>query len=129
VTAARDVERWISADLAELNDVRLLVDRLTEDRGIAPRTRYRVKLALHEALTNAILHGCNRRTERVHLRIQIDDDKVMFEVDDPGVFRKPTMSRPHPETGRGLALIMGLMDDVDVRVRPDGTKIRAATHM
>lgn len=129
MTTACDVERWISADLAELQDVRTLIDRLTKDRGIAPRTLYRVKLALHEALTNAILHGCSRRTERVHVRFRIDDDKLEFEVADPGAFRKRAASTPPPETGRGLALIFGLMEDVDVQVRANGTKIRAATHM
>jgi anti-sigma regulatory factor (Ser/Thr protein kinase) len=127
VTATLDVERWVSADVAELRDVRALVDRVTRGHGIEPRTRYRVKLALHEALTNAILHGCHRRGERVHMRIKVDDDKVTFEVADPGAFREHA-ERPDPENGRGLALIFGLMDDVDVRVRADGTTIRAATH-
>jgi anti-sigma regulatory factor (Ser/Thr protein kinase) len=118
----------VTADVAELKDVRALVDRLTEEHGLDRRTRYRVRLALHEALTNAILHGSPTRSHRVRVRIHIDDDAVNFEVADRGRFRPTAVAATRPEHGRGLALVFGLMDDVSVDVGADGTTIRAATH-
>jgi anti-sigma regulatory factor (Ser/Thr protein kinase) len=129
MSAGLEVERWITADVSELKDVRALVESVTAEHGLSPRTRYRVKLALHETVTNAIVHGSTSRSQRVRVRIHIDDEAITFEVANRGRFRPaPPRSAHPPEHGRGLALVFGLMDDVSVDVTRDGTTIRAATH-
>ena len=129
MSAALDIDRWVSADVAELKDIRKLVDSLAAEHGLPPRTRYRVKLALHEALTNAIVHGCSTRSQRVHVHIHVDEYGVTFEVADPGRFKNGAVSTERPEHGRGLSLIFGLMDDVDVQAGDEGTTIRAAARL
>ena len=46
-----------SADLNRLKEARDFGERAAEEFGLPPEARYQVKLALSEAVTNAIQHG------------------------------------------------------------------------
>jgi serine/threonine-protein kinase RsbW len=83
-----------------------------------------VELALQEALTNAIRHGCRGEpTRQVQCCINVDaGGEILIVVRDPGTgFERSTIADPlAPEnilksSGRGIFLINQLMDEVDFR--------------
>lgn len=80
-------------------------------------------LAASEAAGNAIVHASG---DRVEIRWHRLADSVEIEVRDSGLFkRRPRM--PNAEGGRGIQVILALMDDVTIREgRPGrpGTVVR-----
>lgn len=86
---------------------------------------YQVKLALSEAVTNAIQHGSSSPDDPVRIFITEESGSLIFEVLDTGRF-VPRVSRrgDMPESGRGLEFMRLLMDAVDVYPGDDGTRLR-----
>jgi serine/threonine-protein kinase RsbW len=100
-----------------------VVLRCTEE-ALPPRAcRLNVPVALTEALSNAILRG-NRedRDKAVRLRATIDDQALVFEVEDEGtgfdleacVVIPREGDSVEREDGRGLFLMCSLMDRVEL---------------
>ncbi len=94
-----------------------------------------IKVAVGEACTNAIEHGCpaQRGTQMIVVRCDIADDTLIITVLDPGEgFDPATAERQHPrgtmvltERGLGMLLIESLMDEVDFSSNPgNGTQVR-----
>lgn len=116
---ARELE--IPADLAKLHDAREWASQAADDFGLHEDDRFEVKLAMSEAVTNAIIHGSGRE-DSVRIAARCDRDRLVFEVVDEG--------REHPgagpvqrlaEGGRGLDLVSMVMDEVElVRVKGGG---------
>lgn len=115
----------IPADLERLHDVRDFVDRATEGAGFDEAARYEIKLAVNEAVTNAIRHGSESRDDHVRLEITEREDELVFSVADTGLFvHRFELPRELPERGRGLNFIAELMDGLEVRPEYEGTTIR-----
>jgi anti-sigma regulatory factor (Ser/Thr protein kinase) len=86
-----------------------------------------VLLALDEAVSNAIRHG-SRGGEQVLVTVESDDEWVEMTVRDggptPRLPRLPTEPPPVLQTGgRGLWLILQLVDEVRVQRIEDGTRL------
>jgi anti-sigma regulatory factor (Ser/Thr protein kinase) len=86
-----------------------------------------VLLALDEAVSNAIRHG-SRGGEQVLVTVESDDEWVEMTVRDGG----PTPRLPHLPAepppvlqtgGRGLWLILQLVDEVRLQRIEDGTRL------
>jgi len=86
-----------------------------------------VLLALDEAVSNAIRHG-SRGGEQVQVTVESDDEWVEMTVRDGG----PTPRLPHLPAGpppvlqtggRGLWLILQLVDEVRLQRIEDGTRL------
>jgi anti-sigma regulatory factor (Ser/Thr protein kinase) len=107
LTAARRFVRE-HARAAELDDVRL-GDLL---------------IAVNEAATNALVHGC----APVALRVWRDDVELVCEIADGGCITDPLAGRRRPDCrrlhGRGLWMINQLCDLVELRSAPTGTTLR-----
>lgn len=98
-----------------------LVARHCVASGVSPRSaRFVVRVALCEALANAILYG-NREDpdKRVDVSVAVDHDAVWLEVRDEGAGFDPARvpdptdpERVSRESGRGLYLIRQLVDEV-----------------
>ena len=85
--------------------------------GYPPKDLFAVRLALHEAVTNAFQHG-NRSdaSKSIYFRYVVNSDEVLFEVEDqgpgfvpdqvPDPFTGEIRDRPH---GRGLFLMWAYM--------------------
>ncbi len=110
-----------------------VVDRIVaavRDMGCAAGKEHEVDLALREALTNAVVHGCKEDpAQTVHIWVLCDDTRgMLIVVRDSGQGFDPR-SIPSPTTGeglyashgRGVFLINELMDDV--RFTRGGTEI------
>lgn len=115
----------INADLTHLKEARDFAEQAAAEFGFDSDGRYQVKLALSEAITNAIQHGSSSPSDIVRIVVAEESGSLVFEVADNGRFvprveRRGTM----PESGRGLEFMRLMMDDVDVRPSPDGTLLR-----
>ncbi|MEA2455289.1 MAG: serine/threonine-protein kinase RsbW [Thermoleophilaceae bacterium] len=118
-------EHSIYADLARLKEARDFAERAALEYGFASDACYQVKLALSEAVTNAIQHGSSSPDDPVRIFITEESGSLIFEVLDTGRF-VPRVSRrgDMPESGRGLEFMRLLMDAVDVYPGDDGTRLR-----
>ena len=114
----------IPARLERLHDVREFVDQATAEAGFDDPSRYEIKLAVNEAVTNAIRHGSQSVEDRVDLEIADRGDELFFCVADTGLFvHRFELPRDLPERGRGLSFIAELMDGLEVRPEYEGTRI------
>ena len=92
-----------------------------------------VLLALDEAVSNAIRHG-SRAGEPVLVSVESDGDWVEMTVRDggptPRLPRLPAEAPPVLQTGgRGLWLILQLVDEVRLQRIKDGTRLTMRRHV
>ena len=95
-----------------------------------------IRLALHEALLNAIVHGHHRDPKKyVRMSVEIEEGgELTITVEDSGSGFDPTVI-PDPtagdniyrECGRGVYLIQRLMDKVEYKFQ-DGTALTMRRH-
>jgi anti-sigma regulatory factor (Ser/Thr protein kinase) len=120
-------EHSILADLRLLKEARDFAERAAADFGFDGAACYDVKLAMSEAVTNAIQHGSSSPTDPIKIGILAEGGALVFEVRDTGRFRPLVMRRGElSESGRGLEFMRVLMDEVDLRPGDGGTLMRFA---
>ena len=118
----------IPADLAALAPVRDLLAEVLERRGWSREDVWRVVLAAHEALTNAVEHGSTSGA-LVKVRFAVGRTRARMWIRDggrpggrspigPAVV--PPVGQPH---GRGRLLMEALADAVDSRASGPGTRV------
>jgi anti-sigma regulatory factor (Ser/Thr protein kinase) len=117
-------EHSISADVTRLKEARDFAERCAADFGFGEDARYQVKLAISEAVTNAIQHGSSSPSDPIRISAAEESDALVFEVADTGRFRPRVRRGALPESGRGLEFMRLMMDDVDLRAGADGTLLR-----
>jgi serine/threonine-protein kinase RsbW len=114
----------INADLVLLSEVRGWAESAARDAGLRTDDCYQVKLALSEAVANAIQHGSSQQSDLICITAFELDDSLVFEVRDTGHFANPNgASEPvgsEAERGRGLQLLALMMDEVHIASAPDG---------
>jgi serine/threonine-protein kinase RsbW len=123
-------QRHCIRTLAEMPDLlRRILDEL-EVLGYVEKDRFAVRLALEEALVNAIKHG-NRcdDSKNVRVRYQAGMDKFFVEIEDegPGFQREELPDPLDPENmerpcGRGVLLMEHYMNSV--HFNPAGNCVR-----
>jgi serine/threonine-protein kinase RsbW len=121
-------EHSISADLGRLREAREFGARAAADFGLDEDACYEVKLALSEAVTNAIQHGSSSPDASIRICAMGEPGALVLEVIDTGRF-VPRVSRRGgelSESGRGLEFMRVLMDEVDLRPGEEGTLMRFA---
>ncbi len=128
---ALDVE--IPSDVKYIEGVIELATRKCRELSIPPRKcSLNVRVALAEALSNAILRGNGDAAhKRVRLKATVSDTAVVFDVTDEGPGFDLGADRPDPTTpenltqedGRGLFLMQRLMDRVE-RFQSNGNVVR-----
>ena len=120
-------EMTIQADLSRLAEVRRFAERACRAFGFAPDVAYQVKLAMSEAVANAIEHGSTKPDDIIRLRVVEEGEALAFYVSDGGTFIDPEMVKTPDalaERGRGIGFIQLLMDEISINPSPDGTVIR-----
>jgi serine/threonine-protein kinase RsbW len=125
-------EMTIKADLSRLAEVRRFALRACRAYGFPPDVCYQVKLAMSEAVANAIEHGSTTPDDAIRLQVVHEGGALAFYVSDSGTFIEPSMVYDHDlfdERGRGLGFIELLMDDVAINPSPEGTVIRFAKRL
>jgi anti-sigma regulatory factor (Ser/Thr protein kinase) len=95
------------------------------DFGLRDDGCFQVKLAMSEAVTNAILHGSDSVRATVEITVRAETSRLVFEVSDEG--RDPATVDPIErldDGGRGLELVSMVMDEVQMTRRDGGTLLR-----
>src|SRR5919112_748103 len=120
-------EHSMEADLGLLKEARDFAARAAQDFGLNQGACYDVKVAMSEAVTNAIQHGSSSSKDPIRIAIMAEGPALVFEVLDTGRFIPRVMRRGElSESGRGLEFMRVLMDEVDLRPGRAGTLMRFA---
>lgn len=117
----------IPADLARIGEARDWAARAAEDFGLAEDGLFEVRLAMSEAVTNAILHGSGSHRDAVDLDVREEQDALVFEVRDCGADGKSHVERLD-DGCRGLELVSMVMDEVELDHGEQGSVLRFAKH-
>ena len=118
------------ADLGLLKEARDFAERAAADFGLDGSACYDVKLAMSEAVTNAIQHGSSSSTDPIRILVAAEGGALIFEVHDTGRFIPRVTRRGElSESGRGLEFMRVLMDEVDLRPGAKGTMMRFAKRL
>ena len=126
-TGSLEGELCLAADPAELTKAREFVDEAARAFRFDDDCRYQFKFAASEAVANAIEHGAPSPDGKVELRLVGEGDTLTLYVRDYGTFEADSPPPGGmPERGRGLAFMVSLMDEVEVKTEADGTLIRLA---
>jgi anti-sigma regulatory factor (Ser/Thr protein kinase) len=100
-------------------ELRDAIDRVAEPYDLSPADRFDVKLAATEAVTNA-LKGDS--AAQVSVMLEARPEALAVEVASPGRFH-PQPSRGD-EGGRGIPLMLALVDRVEFAQSGHGTRVR-----
>jgi anti-sigma regulatory factor (Ser/Thr protein kinase) len=115
----------LPADSSRLSEARQFVEEAAAEFGFEEATQHQIKLAINEAVANAMEHGSPGSGDEVELRVVFEERALAIYVSDCGSFTPRTAHREAvPERGRGLAFMDLLMDEVEVRPGADGTRVR-----
>ena len=105
-------------------DLRAAVECVAEECGLDPGERFDLKLAATEAITNALRETPENHT--VEVTVVGREDAVDVEVLDQGVFspvRAKLHRGPDAESGRGIPIILALVDKVEFAQTSRGTRV------
>ncbi|MEO8290434.1 MAG: ATP-binding protein [Gaiellaceae bacterium] len=116
-------------------ELRAAVDRIADACHLGGETRFELKLAATEALTNALREAPESHV--VDVAISGCESAVDIEVTDPGVFAPRVRSdaergldrRLDAESGRGIPLMLALVDEVEFASTGRGTRVRMRKHI
>jgi serine phosphatase RsbU (regulator of sigma subunit)/anti-sigma regulatory factor (Ser/Thr protein kinase) len=109
----------VSADAQSLAPVRRSVARWLEAGNVAGEAVRDVVTAVNEAATNVVEHAYGPAGGVMSIVATRRNGSVEFHVRDAGVWRET----PKSGRGRGLLLMRGLMDDVEIDEGARGTTV------
>jgi anti-sigma regulatory factor (Ser/Thr protein kinase) len=114
------VERWSApAAPASVGRLRTAVVGFAEEAGFSRKALADVRLAVSEALTNAVVHGYREgATGELRVRARTRAGSLEVVVQDSGIGPKPRLDSPG--LGLGLPLIAALTSDSSVTTAADG---------
>ncbi len=107
------------ADRRVLANVRRVLRRWLETRGASADEIYDIVVACQEACANAVEHAYRPGHHTFDLCATYDAGRVRLTVRDRGRWRPPRGSH----RGRGMMMMRGLMDVVDIDHTEDGTTV------
>ncbi len=129
-TTPNVLELEFPADARYVGEVRERMEQFVRPLGLSAAELDDLKMALSEACGNAICHGSPMGTSnRVRVRAEVSGDRLRVEVSDEGSgFQPEEISLPEEEewkpSGRGLFLMVSLMDEVSFDATATGTRVR-----
>jgi serine/threonine-protein kinase RsbW len=105
-------------------ELRAAVDRIADRCRLADADRFDLKLAATEAVTNALRHAPDDHV--VDVIVAADETSVDIEVADAGAFsaQRTPHARGDAESGRGIPLMIALVDEVEFTRTRNGTRVR-----
>jgi serine/threonine-protein kinase RsbW len=117
---AQIIRKTIASDFLQKRDLQRRILQAVEDYGFDHHSIFGVKLALEEALTNAIKHG-NKLDSKKKVRVtaRVSPRRLVVTVEDEGPgFNRNGVPNPLLDenlekcSGRGILLIESYMDEV-----------------
>jgi EAL domain-containing protein (putative c-di-GMP-specific phosphodiesterase class I)/anti-sigma regulatory factor (Ser/Thr protein kinase) len=124
--APRRRELHLPADFDSLDQARELVEAAATELGYADDEVWDMKLAVTEAVANAIEHGSGPAGGLIHLRLSHEAGELRIDVSGGGGGAQRPAGAEEVHRGRGFAIMTALMDEVGMRREADDTLIRLA---
>ena len=115
-----DVE--IPADSGSLRVTRRRMHAWLALQGVGEQQRTDAVLAVSEACNNAIEHAYRERGGTIALCLEVVDGVLRMQVEDRGLWRLD--GDRSIERGRGLPIMRGIMDSVEIERGSNGTRVR-----
>lgn len=116
-------EMRISADTAKLSAAREWAGSVAQEFGLDDEGCFAVRLAMSEAVSNAILHGSASPEDPVGLEVREECDQLVFKIRDSA--RKPGISMDRPAGGgRGLGMVALVTDEMQLTCDDAGSVLR-----
>ena len=110
----------LPAEPEALGALRRRLARFLHAAGASEQESFEITLTVSEAAGNAIEHAYGPGDATFEIEAALEDGAVVAAVRDFGHWR----DRRSEQGGRGLRIIQGLMDEVDVATEPGGTVVR-----
>jgi PAS domain S-box-containing protein len=110
----------LPAEPDSLPDLRRRLARFLNAAGADEVEAYEITLTVCEAAGNAIEHAYGPGDATFEVEARFDRDELIATVRDQGHWRE----RRDAHRGRGLSIMEGLMDQVEVSAQSDGTLVR-----
>jgi serine/threonine-protein kinase RsbW len=115
----------IDVNPERLGEARDWAQRAAAEAGLDEADCYQVKLAVSEAVANAIQHGSPSSGDCIRIAAFESGGSLIFEVRDNGTFDAPlTPATIDDESGRGLELVTLMMDEVHISSTGEGSLLR-----
>lgn len=112
--------RKLPATVASLSGLRRELEGWLAQHEPDPAAVALVQHAVGEACMNVIDHAYDDPSQRYRVEAAEIDAEIVVAVTDTGTWRA---GDPDPVRGRGLPIMHGLMDSVEVQRRPTGTSV------
>jgi anti-sigma regulatory factor (Ser/Thr protein kinase) len=125
----REAEIAIDASFDEIPAARELVQKRAEEAGLSDSDVWDVRVAVTEALANAIEHGARAEDGRIRIWVTEDRNELRLEVHGGGREDATPSPRTARERGRGIAIMSGTMDSVHLAHDDDRNLIRLAKRL
>lgn len=120
----------IAADLDNLKQIRAFIEETTQIAGLEHEQGSEVVLAVDEAVTNIMTHGCLEGGCAIELEVQADAHALVVRIRDNGPLFDPTalhdpdlhvppLEREAPG-GFGVYLFKHLVNQTRYRTTPEG---------
>jgi anti-anti-sigma factor len=124
----------VVADATALADIRNTVCETLEPLGMGESALFDVRVAVGEALSNAVRHGSSGSgDEMVGICVTAHPDRVVIEVSDSGTgFDGQSLAGadPYAASGRGVLFMRALMDRVEFSATSSGgTAVTLVKHL
>lgn len=117
----------MQSSIENLAKMRYHVDEMLSSLNFAEPEMFDIKIALGEALANAIRHGSGNGEDMVAVTVRAFEDKVVIDVTDSGTgFSGDHCANEdlYAPSGRGIMFMNALMDSVKFAPGPvDGTVV------
>jgi serine/threonine-protein kinase RsbW len=127
---SRTQQLEIAADLDNLKQARDFVEESTQLAGLDEDRTGELLLAVDEAVTNIVMHGCPQGGCTIQLEFEGEPDACIIRIrDDAPLFDPTAMLDPDLATspmerdapgGFGVYLFKHLVDQTSYRATPDG---------
>lgn len=115
----------IAARASALDRVRRRAEDAARNFGLDQAERFEFVFAVNEAVTNAIRHGRPFQDGTIELRIDTCGDTLVCAVSDGGRLEAISVTPDEfAESGRGIAAMTRLTDQVELVSCATGTTIR-----
>jgi len=127
-------ELIVPAQVASLSQSRLRVVELLDRVTLSEASLFDIKVAVGEALANAIRHGSpHPETDQVKIDLAVHDDRIVIMITDAGEGFEEGVGAAtdlYATSGRGIMFMRALMDRVDFRRESNGgTTVTLIKHL
>lgn len=131
----RVMELHLKAEKHVIHDVREKFEEFIGPCNLSRDDVEWIKVAVSEACTNAVCHGSPQGAKNeVHVRCEVDAETLSIEVcDEGGGFKPQVIELPDFDewkpSGRGLVIMVTVMDDVAFEPAEKGTCVRMVKYL